>query len=85
MLDPWPRLLSRQVIWNDGVQVGPVTVPPEDPQALALNRVIVAAAPLTSQLRAAGVRYVIVDAGFGLARTVRYAAGAARPGRLSVP
>ena len=76
VLDPWPRLLRRQVIWDDGVQVGPVTVPPEDPQALALNRVIVAAAPLTSQLRAAGVRYVIVDAGFGLP-----APSGTRPGR----
>jgi hypothetical protein len=64
VLDPWPRLLSRQVIWNDGVQVGPVTIPPEDPQALALNGVISSGAPLTHRLQAAGVRYVIVDAGF---------------------
>ena len=79
VLDPWPRLLRREVIWNDGVQVGPVTVPPEDPQALALNRVILGAAPLTSQLRAAGVRYVIVDAGFG-----RAAPSGAQPGRAGL-
>ena len=64
VLDPWPRLLSRPVIWNDGVQVGPVTIPSEDPRALALNGVISSGAPLTRRLQAAGVRYVIVDAGF---------------------
>ena len=63
VLDPWPRLLSRPVIWNDGVQVGPVTIPSEDPRALALNGVITSGAPLTRRLQAAGVRYVIVDAG----------------------
>jgi len=64
VLDPWPRLLSRQVIWNDGVQVGPAAIPAEDSLALALNGVISSGARLTSRLRAAGVRYVIVDAGF---------------------
>jgi hypothetical protein len=64
VLDPWPRLLSRQVIWNDGVQVGPAIIPPEDPRALALNGVISSGALLTRRLQAAGVRYVIVDAGF---------------------
>jgi len=64
MLDPWPRLLSRQVIWNDGVQVGPAIIPPEDPRAIALNGVISSGAPLTGRLQAAGIRYVIVDAGF---------------------
>jgi hypothetical protein len=64
VLDPWPRLLSRQVIWNDGVQVGPAAIPAEDSRAIALNGVISSGAPLTSRLRAAGVRYVIVDAGF---------------------
>ena len=64
MLDPWPRLLSRPVIWNDGVQVGPAIIPPEDPRAIALNGVISSGAPLTGRLQAAGIRYVIVDAGF---------------------
>ena len=37
MLDPWPRLLSRQVIWNDGAQVGRTVLPPDDPAARRLN------------------------------------------------
>jgi hypothetical protein len=65
VLDPWPRLLDRDVIWNDGVQVGTVQLPPEDPAAVALNGAIRSGRPLTSLLRSAGVRYVIVDAGFG--------------------
>jgi hypothetical protein len=65
MLDPWPRLLNRQVIWNDGLQVGNVALPPESPAAIALNAAIESGQPLTRRLEAAGVRYVIVDAGFG--------------------
>ena len=65
VLDPWPQLLRRGVIWNDGLQIGEsITVPPEDPQASALNRLILSAAPLTGRLRAVGIRYVVVDAGF---------------------
>src|SRR5262249_50302933 len=33
MLDPWPRLVSRPVIWNDGPQVGPLQLRPDDPAA----------------------------------------------------
>jgi hypothetical protein len=65
MLDPWPRLVTRTVIWNDGVQVGSLQLPPEDPAALALNGVIRSGRPLTARLAAAGVRFVIVDAGPG--------------------
>ena len=65
VLDPWPRLLDRDVIWNDGVEVGAVRLPPEDPAAVALNGPIRSGGPLTALLRADGVRYVIVDAGFG--------------------
>ena len=65
VLDPWPRLLDRDVVWNDGVQVGSVQLPPEDPAAVALNSAIRSGGPLTGVLRSAGFRYVIVDAGFG--------------------
>ena len=65
MLDPWPRLLNRTVIWNDGVQVGSVQLPPEDPAALALNGMIRSGRPLTARLEQAGVRFVVVDAGPG--------------------
>jgi hypothetical protein len=65
VLDPWPRLLARTVIWNDGVQVGSVALPPEDPAAAALSGLISAGRPLTARLATDGVRYVIVDAGPG--------------------
>jgi len=63
MLDPWPRLLSRPVIWNDGTQVGDVSLAPDDPRARQLNAIVQSQAPLTNALRANGVRYVVVDAG----------------------
>lgn len=63
VLDPWPRLLTRTVIWNDGVQVGSVELPPEDPAAAALAGPISAGRPLTKRLVTAGVHFVIVDAG----------------------
>jgi hypothetical protein len=68
MLDPWPRLVSRQVIWNTGPQVGDVKLKPDDPAGRRLERVIRAPGPLTAALGAAGVRFVIVDAGGSVAR-----------------
>jgi hypothetical protein len=67
MLDPWPRLVSRPVIWNDGAQVGPVQLQPDDPAARRLNGAIRSAAPLTRTLAADGVRFVIVDSGGSVA------------------
>jgi hypothetical protein len=55
------------VLWNDGVQVGSVTLPPEDPAAAALTGLISSGRPLTARLAKDGVRYVIVDAGPGTA------------------
>ena len=63
VLDPWPRLLTRTVIWNDGVQVGSVTLPPEDPSATALTAWVSSGRPLTAHLARSGVRYVIDDVG----------------------
>jgi hypothetical protein len=63
VLDPWTKLLTRPVIWNDALQVGTLTVAAEDAQARRLTPVIAGTRPLTGPLRAAGVRYVIVDAG----------------------
>jgi hypothetical protein len=62
VLDPWPRLLSRLVIWNDGTQVGDLTLQPDDPRARALDGPVDGAGPLTAVLRAAGVRFVLDDA-----------------------
>ena len=64
MLDPWPRLCARSVIWNDAVQVGDRVVAAEDATTRRLTPLITSQAPLTAPLRAAGVRYVIVDAGW---------------------
>ena len=36
VLDPWTRLLSRPLIWNDGTQVGDVALAPDDPRAREL-------------------------------------------------
>jgi hypothetical protein len=63
MLDPWPRLLSRPVLWNDGVQVGNRHLASDDPDARRLDGVIGSPGPLTRALQRAGVRFVIVDAG----------------------
>jgi hypothetical protein len=63
LLDPWPRLLRQPVIWDDGPQVGQVQLAPDDPRARQLDGAIRSAAPLTPVLQAAGVRFVIVDAG----------------------
>jgi hypothetical protein len=61
VLDPWPRLLSRPVVYNDSVQVGSLSVPSEDPAAIAINGAIRSGGPLTSALQARGYRYVLVD------------------------
>jgi hypothetical protein len=66
MLDAWPRLVSRQVIWNDGTDVGNtgtgnLSLAPDDPAARRLDALIGSAGPMTAGLRAAGVRFVVVD------------------------
>lgn len=62
VLDPWPRLLGRTVLWNDGGQVGRVQLAPDDPRAQQLTAAITGTGPLTRTFAAAGVRFVIVDA-----------------------
>ena len=86
LLDPWPRLLSREVIWNDGAQIGRTALQPDDPAARRLNRVITGAGPLTGALTKAGVRFVIVDSGGSLAaRLPGCTVIAARPGLVVYP
>ena len=81
VFDPWPRLVARSIIWNDALQVGSLVVAPESPQARRLGPVITSGQPLTAALRAAGVRYVVVDAGPLLTeRGPRLAALAGLPG-----
>jgi hypothetical protein len=62
VLDPWSRLLSRPVIWNDGTRVGDVELAPDDPRARRLDAIIRGGGPLTAALAAAGVRFVVDDA-----------------------
>jgi len=61
--DPWNKLLSREVVSNDGLEVGTKTLMQESAVSIRLNRIVSASGPLTGRLRAAGVRYVVVDAG----------------------
>ena len=63
LFDPWPKLLSRPVIWNDGTRVGDVGLAPDDPRARRLDGVIRGGGALTAALGAAGVRFVVDDAG----------------------
>jgi hypothetical protein len=51
------------MIWNDALQVGRTTVAAESERARQLGPVVTAGEPLTRPLAAAGVRYVIIDAG----------------------
>jgi hypothetical protein len=87
VFDPWSRMLRRRVIFNDGLQVGMHSLSAEDPAARRLDAVIRSPGPLTHALAAAGVRYVIVDAGPllataapGSAARARLAASARLPG-----
>jgi hypothetical protein len=68
VFDPWSRLLARAVIYNDALTVGNrtlgnQTVGQESAASIRLNRVVGQPGPLTGKLRAAGVRYVLIDAG----------------------
>ena len=62
MVDPWSRLLSRPVIWNDGTRVGHLELAPDNPRARRLDSAIRGSGPLTAVLGAAGVRFVLDDA-----------------------
>jgi hypothetical protein len=61
VFDPWSKLLSRPVIWNDGTRVGHVGLVPDDPRARRLDAAIRGGGPLTAALGAAGVRFVVND------------------------
>ena len=61
VFDPWSKLLSHPVIWNDGTRVGYVGLVPDDPRARRLDAAIRGGGPLTAALGAAGVRFVVND------------------------
>jgi hypothetical protein len=76
VFDPWARFTGREVISNDALDVESVTLAQESADSIRLNRIVTAPGPLTSALRAAGVLYVIVDAGPLLGRAGDTPAGA---------
>jgi hypothetical protein len=76
--DPWNKLLSREVISNDGLQVGRLTLTQESAASIRVNHIVTAPGPLTARLTAAGVRYVVVDAGPLLTVAAKDVASAAR-------
>jgi hypothetical protein len=61
--DPWNKLLSREVVSDDGLEVGTKILTQESAASVRLNRIVTASGPLTVPLRTAGVRFVVVDAG----------------------
>ncbi|MGH3253176.1 MAG: hypothetical protein ACRDOI_44135 [Trebonia sp.] len=63
VFDPWSRLLARDVVFDDALTVGGQTLGQESAASIRLNRVIAQPGPLTGELRASGVRYVVADAG----------------------
>jgi hypothetical protein len=69
VFDPWARFTGREIISNDGLAVGDLTLAQESADSIRLNRVVTSPGPLTRALSASGVRYVVVDAGPLLART----------------
>jgi hypothetical protein len=83
MLDPWPRLVARQVIWNDGTEVGDIALAPDDPRARRLDSLIASGRPLTAALRADGIRFVVVDGGPPGARDPRDARDTPTAARLA--
>ena len=80
VLDPWTRLLSRPLIWDDGTRVGHVELAPDDPRARGLDAAIRGGGPLTAVLRAAGVRFVLDDGPAAGARLPGSAVIIAAPG-----
>ena len=49
--DPWNKLLSREVISNDGLQVATRTLSQESAASIRMNHILIEAGPLTAQLR----------------------------------
>jgi len=78
MLDPAPRFLPGTVLVDDSVLLTDIVVPPEDPRVVAVAEALAASDPAT-ELRALGVRWVLVERGTGAieapAAPVRYDAG----------
>jgi hypothetical protein len=60
LLDPAQRWFSRRAVGNDDLELAGLTVPGEDPYSARLGPLVRGTAALGPQLRAAGVRYVLL-------------------------
>lgn len=62
LLDPWQRLLDRDVLVDDSLPlVGGTVVPGESPDAARIGAAVTAKSGLASAMRDVGVRYVLVQ------------------------
>jgi hypothetical protein len=61
VLQPWDRMISRELIVRDDLELAGTTVAGEDPRAAAVGRVIEDGGDLTGGLHAMGIRYVLID------------------------
>ena len=61
VLDPWPRMLARRVVWNDGLRVGGRALAQEDPLAVRVDRILRSAGEPAAPLADAGFRYVVIS------------------------
>ncbi|MEO3786546.1 hypothetical protein ABGB12_24740 [Actinocorallia sp. B10E7] len=61
VLDPWPRLAARRVVWDDGLRVGGRSLAQEDPWAADTDALLRAGGELAPKLAASGFRYVVIS------------------------
>ncbi|WP_198653082.1 hypothetical protein [Actinocorallia populi] len=61
VLDPWPRMTGRRVVWNDGLRVGNRELAQEDPETVETDRLLRGGGDLASALADAGFRYVVIS------------------------
>ena len=61
VLQPWDRMIARELVARDDLELFDMTVAGEDPRAEAMGRVIAGGGNLTRGLRALGIRYVLID------------------------
>ena len=61
VLDPWPRMTGRRVVWNDGLRVGDRELAREDPRAVETDRLLRSGGDLAGTLADAGFRYVVIS------------------------
>jgi hypothetical protein len=62
VLQPWDRMIARETVARDDLELAGATVAGQDPRAAAVGRVIAGGGgELTGRLRALGIRYVLID------------------------